>query len=147
MLDEKFKLMGNSLGYIVLTEHEIITDSRPIKQRYYPASPFKQKIIAEKIKKMIEKDIIKASKSAWSSPNLLVPKRDGSYRFCVDYRTLNAVTEKDAYPLPYISAILDRLHEAKYLSSMDIKSAFWQVPVKESSREYTALTVPGGHGL
>ena len=147
LLQEKFELMGKSLGYTTLTEHEIITDARPIKQRYYPVSPFKQKLIDEELKKMLEQDIIEPSKSAWSSPILLVPKRDGGYRFCVDYRALNAVTKKDAYPLPYISAILDRLRDARYLSSMDIKSAYWQVPVKESCRELTAFTVPGGRGL
>lgn len=71
------------------------------------------------------------------------PKRDGSYRFCVDYRALNAVTKKDAYPIPYVSVILDRLRDARYISTLDVKSAFWQVSVKESSREYTAFTVPG----
>lgn len=147
LLDNKFKLMGKSLGYTTLTEHEIITDARPIKQRYYPVSPAKQKIIDEELKSMLAQDIIEPSKSSWSSPILLVPKRDGGYRFCVDYRALNAVTKKDAYPLPYISAILDRLRDAKYLSSMDIKSAYWQVPVKESCRELTAFTVPGGRGL
>lgn len=147
LLLEKFQLIGKSLGYSTLTEHEIITDAGPIKQRYYPVSPFKQKIIDEELKNMLEQDIIEPSRSSWSSPILLVPKRDGGYRFCVDYRALNAVTKKAAYPLPYISAILNRLRDAKYLSSMDIKSAYWQVPVKESCTELTACTVPGGRGL
>ena len=73
----------------------------------------------------------------------MVPKKDGSYRFCVDYRRLNQVTKRDAYPLPYISSILDRLRNAKFLSSLDIKSAYWQVPVAPNSREYTAFTIPG----
>lgn len=142
ILEEKFKLMGKSLGYTTLTEHEIITDAHSIKQRYYPVSPFKQRIIDEELKNIIE-----PSKSAWSSPILLISKRDGGYHFCVDYHALNAVTKKDAYPLPYISAILDRLRDAKYLSSMDIKSAYWQVPVKKSCRELAAFTVPGGRDL
>lgn len=144
LIDEKFTAMGDKLGSTTATEHEIITDSRPIKQRYYPVSPAKQRIIDEEIKNMLAQGIIEPSKSAWSSPILLVPKKDGSYRFCVDYRRLNAVTKKDAYPLPYISAILDQLRNAHFLSSIDIKSAYWQVPVAESSREYTAFTIPGG---
>lgn len=145
LLQMKFKQMGSGLGFTTVAEHEIILepDTRPIKQRYYPVSPVKQKIIDEELKKMLELSIIEPSKSAWSSPILLVPKKDNSYRFCVDYRALNAVTKKDAYPLPYVSAILDRLSGAKYLSSLDVKSAYHQVGMKPSSREYTAFTVPG----
>lgn len=131
------------LGCTNLIEHEIITDSAPIKQRYYPVSPVVQKQIDAELNKMLEQDIIEPSKSPWSSPVLLVPKKDGTHRFVVDYRQLNKVTKKDAYPLPYVSAILDRLRNARFLSSLDIKSAYWQVPVKESSRELTAFTVPG----
>lgn len=143
LLNEKFNSMGDVLGITALVEHEIITDSTPIKQRYYPVSPVRQRMIEEEVRKMLELDVIEPSRSAWSSPVLLVPKKDGTTRFCVDYRKLNAVTKKDAYPLPYISSILDRLREARYLSSLDIKSAYWQVPISKASREKTAFTVPG----
>lgn len=91
---------------------------------------------------MLAEGIVEPSKSGWSSPVVLVRKSDGSYRFCVDYRQLNSVTKRDAYPLPYISNILDRLRDARVLSSVDIKSAYWQVPLAESSKEKTAFTVP-----
>lgn len=144
MLNEKFSKMGTGLGFTSATCHEIILEenTRPIKQRYYPVSPYKQKIIDDEITKMLELGVIEPSKSAWSSPILLVPKGDQTYRFCVDYRALNKVTKKDAYPLPYVSAILDRLRGARYLSALDIKSAYWQIGVKEECREYTAFTVP-----
>ena len=105
--------MGQQLGCTSLAEHEIIVNSAPIKQRYYPVSLAKQKIIDEEIRKMLDPDIIQPSRSPWASPILLVPKKDGSYRFCVDFRKLNAVTKKDAYPLPYVSSILNRLRGAK----------------------------------
>lgn len=145
LLREKFTQMGKGLGFTNVTEHEIILDpgTRPLKQRYYPVSPFKQKIIDEELRRMLDMDIIEPSASAWSSPILLVPKKDKTYRFCVDYRALNAVTQKDAYPLPYVSAILDRLKGSKFLSSIDIKSAYHQVGVKQSSRAPTAFTIPG----
>lgn len=143
IIEKKFREMGDGLGYTTLAEHDIITESTPIKQRYYPVSPHRQKILDEELKKMLEQDIVEPSVSGWSSPVLLVPKKDGGYRFCVDYRKLNSVTKRDAYPLPYVNAILDRLRDAKYLSSLDIKSAYWQVPVRKSSRELTAFTVPG----
>lgn len=136
-------LSKNTLGCTNLVEHEIITDATPIKQRYYPVSPVVQSHIDTELTKMLEQGVIEPSKSPWSSPVLLVPKKDGTYRFVVDYRQLNKVTKKDAYPIPFVSAILDRLRNAHFLSSIDIKSAYWQVPVKESSREYTAFTVPG----
>jgi hypothetical protein len=106
---------------------ELLPGTRPIKQRYYPVSPHKQKIIHEELRKMLELDVVEPSKSPWSSPVCLVKKKDDTYRFCVDFRQLNTVTKKDAYPLPDVSSILDRLRDAKYISSLDVKSAFWQV--------------------
>lgn len=146
LIANKMELMGTTLGRTHLVSHEIelLPGTKPIKQRYYPVSPAKQNIIDEEIKKMLDDGVIEPCKSPWSSPICLVKKKDDSYRFCVDYRQLNAVTRKDAYPLPLISSILDRLRDAKYLSSLDIKSAYWQVPIAESSRDYTAFTVPNG---
>lgn len=142
VVQEAFRDMGDELGCTNLVEHEIKTSCRPIKQRYYPVSPVMQGHIDAELDKLLEQGIVEPSTSPWSSPILLVKKKDGSYRFCVDYRKLNAVTEKDAYPLPYINATLDRLRNAKFLSSMDIKSAYFQVPLEESSRPLTAFTVP-----
>lgn len=134
---------SNKLGCTTVVQHKIqVTQSEPIKQRYYPVSPFKQAIIDAEIDKMLELGVIEKSSSGWSSPVLLVPKPDKSWRFCVDYRRLNRVTTRDAYPLPYISDILRKLGGAKYLSSLDIQSAYWQVEVEPSSRQYTAFTVP-----
>lgn len=143
LIKEKFERMGSGLGFTHLTEHEILVDSAPIKQRYYPVSPFKQKVIDDELNKMLEQGIVEPSASAWSSPILLVPKKEpGQYRFCVDYRKVNAVTKKDAYPLPYISSILDKLRDGKYISSIDIRSAYHQVGIAKGSREYTAFTIP-----
>lgn len=143
LLDRNIALMGEELGCTDLAEHVIVTKSAPIKQRYYPVSPVIQAHIDKELDEMLSKDIVERSNSPWSSPVLLVKKKDGSYRFCVDYRKLNAVTERDSYPIPYVSHTLDKLKNAHYLSSLDIKSAYWQVPVAESSRPYTAFTVPG----
>lgn len=143
LTDHYFSLMGNKLGCTGLVSHKIEVVSEPIKQRPYRVSPAIQQKIDEEVELMLENDIIEPSTSAWSSPVLLVPKKDGSYRFCIDFRKLNKVTKKDAYPLPFISSILDKLRDTLYLSSLDIKSAYWQVPVAQESREYTAFSVPG----
>lgn len=143
LLADYSKSMGDEFGHTNMVEHTIETTSAPIKQRYYPVSPVVQKHIDEELDKMLALGVVEPSNSGWSSPILLVPKKDGTYRFCVDFRKLNGVTKKDAYPLPYISSILDRLRNARYLSTLDIKSAYWQIPVAESSRDYLSFTVPG----
>src|SRR5437588_5047665 len=140
--DELFSQMGYKLGCTHLVEHVITTDAPAVKQRYYPVSPVMQQHIDRELEVMLKEGIIEKSNSDWSSPILLLKKKDGNYRFCVDYRQLNKVTRREAYPLPYVSNTLDKLRDAKYLSSLDIKSAYWQVPVAESSRPYTAFTVP-----
>jgi hypothetical protein len=129
------------VGCTSLVEHEIETGTaRPIKQRYYPVSLYIQKIMDEELNDMLAKGIVVRSKSSWSSPVVLVKKSDGSRRFCLDYRKLNEVTKRDAYPLPYISNILDRLRNAKNRWTLDIKTAYWQIPVSKESREKTAFT-------
>jgi hypothetical protein len=74
---------------------------------------------------------------------LIVTKSDGSPRFCFDGRKFNAITKKDSYPLPLVDRILSMLRDSRYISSLDLKSAFWQIPLEKSSREKTAFSVPG----
>lgn len=143
LIDELFQQVSDvELGRASGIEHTIVTNSPPIKQRYYPVSPAMQCILNKELDRMLALGVVEKSNSPWSSPVLLVPKKDNTYRFCVDYRKLNAVTVKDAYPLPFINNILDRLRDAQYLTSLDIKSAYWQIPIAEDSRHYTAFTVP-----
>ena len=102
-----------------------------------------QKLINEELDAMLGAGIVEKSDSPWASPIVMVKKKDNSFRMCVDFRKLNAVTAKDSYPLPFVSATLDKLKGAKFLSTIDVKSAFWQVPISRDSRKYTAFTVPG----
>lgn len=140
-----FASMGDGLGCSVDATHMIrLKEGQdvPIKQRYYPVSPTLQRQIDHELDEMLQQGVVEPSRSAWSSPILLVKKKDNSYRFCVDYRKLNGVTVRDAYPLPYVSDTLDKLRNARFLSSLDIKSAYWQIPMEEQSKQYTAFTVP-----
>jgi transposase InsO family protein len=129
----------------IKVRHRINTgDHPPIKQRAYRVSPAERRIIQNEVDKMQKKGIIQPSESPWSSPVVLVRKKDGSWRFCVDYRRLNQVTKKDVYPLPRIDDTLDCLKGAKYFSSIDLYSGYWQVQVDEADREKTAFITSEG---
>ena len=94
---------------------------------------------------MLENGIIEYSNSAWSSPVLLVKKKDVTEtRFCVDYRRLNKVTVKDSYPIPNIEEIIDNLGNAVWYTSLDMRQGFFQVEVEASSRKYTAFVCTSG---
>src|SRR6266700_2293749 len=82
--------------------------------------------------------VIEESQSPWASPVLLVPKKDGSRRFCTDFRGLNTVTKSDVFPLPRIDNIMDKLGNCQYFTSIDLKLASWQIPMKESDKEKTS---------
>ena len=86
---------------------------------------------------MRQMQVLQPSKSPWSSPIVLVRKKDGSHRFRIDYRGLNAVTKGDSFPLPRIDDLLDDLGNARYFSTLDLASGFWQIPVHEKSQEKT----------
>lgn len=144
-IEEAKRLMGDTLGCTNRVEHRIVTSSPPIRQRPYRVSPVIQKLIDTEVDEMLSSGIIEPSQSPWASPVVLVQKKGtGKYRFCVDYRRLNSVTERDSYPLPLVSETLDKLKDAKYLSSLDIKSAYWQVPIEEASKPLTAFVCRRG---
>lgn len=143
-LNEWRNNFSRSPGKTNLVEHELYLQDGviPIKQRYYPVSPPVQRQIDQEIDRLLSEGLIEPSASPWSSPILLVPKKNGSKRLCVDFRKLNAVTRKNAYPLPYISSILDKLKDSTYVSSIDLLSGFHQIILSEKSRPLTAFTVP-----
>ena len=92
---------------------------------------------------MEREGIIERSSSEWAFPIVLV-KKDGSLRMCVDYRRLNAISDADAYPMPCVDDMIDALGKAKYITTLDLARGYWQVPVQEESRPQTAFTTPYG---
>ena len=94
---------------------------------------------------MLVKEVIRPSVSPWSSPIVPVTKPDGCTRFCIDFRKVNSVTKKDAYPLPRIEETLNALGGSKYFTTIDLQSGYWQVPLDEASKEITAFSTRKGH--
>ena len=92
---------------------------------------------------MLKAGIIEPSTSAWSSPIVMVRKALDKYRFYIDFRKVNAVSKADTYPLPYMDAILRKMQGAKYISTLNLSSAYHQIPLKEESRHLTVFKVPG----
>lgn len=92
---------------------------------------------------MLKAGIIEPSFSEWSNPIVMVKKPNGKYRFCLDFRKVNGVSKKDAYPLPNMNGILDKLRSARYISTIDLSQAYFQIPLAKESREITAFSIPG----
>lgn len=133
------------LGRTSAVQHTIVTEGPPIRQPQRRL-PFSLKTQTKtEIETMLKQGVIRPSNSPWSSPIVLVKKKDGSWRFCIDYRRLNTITHKDAYPLPRIDETLDSLSGAQYFTTLDLASGYWQVEVKEEHKEKTAFSTPFGH--
>ena len=142
-----FALDNSELGHTDVVQHHVDTGAhRPIKQPVRRVPFVYRQTIAKLVKEMEETGIIKPSSSPWASPVVLVPKKDGTHRFCIDYRRLNSITKKDVYPLPRIDDILDTLGGTKYFSSLDLASGYWQVSLDaESSAKSAFITHQGLH--
>ncbi|KAL5505305.1 hypothetical protein EMCRGX_G006717 [Ephydatia muelleri] len=140
-----FSLHPGNIGRTGEIKHHLDTgDAQPIHQLPRRVPQARRLEVRKMLDEMLEKDVIQPSHSPWSSPIILVRKKDGSMRFCVDYRKVNSVTKKDAYPLPRVDDTLDTLGGTKFFSTLDLASGYWQVEVEEADRQKTAFTTPEG---
>jgi hypothetical protein len=127
------------LGRTDLFEHRIeLTDETPIRLPHRRIPPNLYEEVKQHLEQMEKSGAIRASKSPWAFPTVLVRKKSGELRFCVDYRALNSRTVRDAYQLPRIDEAMDALIGAKYFSTLDLKSGYWQVQVAKEHKERTA---------
>ena len=132
-------------GQTNLAEHRIKTGTaNPVRQAPYRLPHAYQEDVKKDLEEMEKDGIIEPSASEWASPIVLVPKKDGNLRMCVDYRRLNGVLEADAYPMPRIDDLIDRLGTAKFMTTLDLTRGYWQVPVAEDSHQHTTFTTPFG---
>ena len=119
-------------------------DAYPIRQPVRRISPKQREEVCTLIQDMLKDGVIEKSTSPWASPIVLVRKKDGSTRFCVDYRRVNGVSRKDAYPLPRIDSTLDALAGSKWFSTLDLLSGYWQVEVSKEDHPKTAFCTTEG---
>uniref|UniRef100_A0A914DQ94 RNA-directed DNA polymerase n=1 Tax=Acrobeloides nanus TaxID=290746 RepID=A0A914DQ94_9BILA len=140
-----FALKDQDLTQTDLVMHKIeLTNTTPVRLPPRPV-PFKlREEVANMMQDYLERGIVRPSKSPYSNPIVLVRKKDGSLRFCVDYRMLNSRTKKDAYPIPNIDHLLLTLGKKQYFSSLDLMSGYWQIAMDPDSVELTAFPAMNG---
>jgi hypothetical protein len=140
-----FLAPGGELGRTTLVQHTIDTgDHPPIKQPPRRTAWVHRETMETEIKNMLESGVIEPSNSPWASPVVLVKKKDGSTRFCIDYREINKVTKRDAYPLPRLDDSIESMGGAKWFSTLDLASGYWQVGMDPKDQEKTAFVTRQG---
>ena len=133
------------LGYTEAVKHRIpVTSEVPIAQPYRRIPPSQFEDVRQHIQELADKGVIRPSSSPYASPIVIVRKKDGSIRLCVDYRKLNAITRRDAFPLRRIDETLDAIGGASFFSTLDLASGYHQVAMYEDDHEKTAFTPPFG---
>jgi len=141
-------IFRNKLGWPgqakILPCHINTGDHPPIRKRVRRMAPVEQEVVEKHVQEMLADGVIRPSESPWASPVVLVSKKDGTTRFCIDYRALNEVTKKDVYTLPRIDEVLDALGNSSYRTTLDLVSGYWQTPVVEADKEKTAFVTRSG---
>ena len=135
LLKDYKTVLSNKPEKTPLIAHEIqmIGDVRPVRQTPYPIPQAKIEKVKEEVQAMLDLDVIEESNSPWSAPYVMVPKPDGTTRFCVNFKKVNSFSKFDAYPMPRIEEIIGRLGSSRYITKLDLCKGYWQVPLTEHS--------------
>jgi hypothetical protein len=140
-----FKVRGQEFGQATVSPFEIRTvDDIPVKQASRRLAPNLRTKVQRQVQEMLDLGVIRPTSSPWASPILLVRKKDGTWRFCIDYRQLNAKTISDAHPLMDQRDIRDSLIHCPYRSKLDAVSGYWQIPMTKAASEKAAFVTPWG---
>lgn len=123
--------------------HDIdVGDHLPVKQHPYRVNPAKRAIMKSEVQYLVDNGLAEPSSSPWSSPCLLIPKPDHTFRFCTDYRKVNAKTKPDSFPLPRMEDCVDRVGSARFVTKLDLLKGYWQVPLTPRAAEISAFVTP-----
>ncbi len=123
--------------------HDIdVGDSKPVKQHPYRVNPKKREVMKSEVTYLVKHGLATPSQSPWSSPCILVPKPDSTFRFCTDYRKVNAMTKPDSFPLPRMEDCVDKVGAATYVTKLDLLKGYWQVPLTSRASEISAFVTP-----
>ena len=144
-----FSLEKHDTGHTKAAKHKIVLkdpNTPPFKERFHRIPPPQLDEVHAHLKMMLDARVIRPSNSPWCNAVVLVRKKDGSLHFCIDFRRLNSLTVKDSHPLPRICETLESLAGAAHYTTIDMNSGFWQVPMDDESKQYTAFTL-GSMGL
>lgn len=138
-------VFSGQVGRTRIVEHEIrLNDPKPVALNPYPYTKDKRAKINDTVKEMEEQGFVEPSISPWAAPVVLATKKDGTHRFCVDYRRLNLQTEPDAYPMPNLHELIRTMGGAEVFSTLDLKSGYWQVSLSPEARPLTAFRTDNG---
>ena len=146
MLRKHSSLWDGALGTIRATEHRIPVEpgTKPIRSMPYHKEPAMREMVAKEVHKMLNAGVIEPARTEWASPVVLVPKKEGCLRFCVDYRRLNAKMLADSYPLPRMDNCIESLGDAAVFTTLNCNSCYWQIPVAPEDRDKTKFTTHMG---
>lgn len=136
-------LFGDVPTRTTVLEHDIdVGESRPIKQHPYRVNAYNRSLMKKEVDYLLENNFARPSSSPWSSPCLLVPKPDGTVRFCTDYRKVNHVTVPDSFPMPRVDDCVDTIGSARYVTKLDLLKGYWQVPLSPRASAISAFATP-----
>ena len=140
-----FVTEGGPTGRTSKVKHTIVTNGPPVREPLRRITHMLQDTVKAEVEKMLQHGVIRESSSPWSSPIVMIKKKDGSWRFCVDFRKVNSMTQRDAYPLPRIDETLEALAGSQFFTTLDLASGYWQVEMEEADRVKTAFSTRDGH--
>ena len=145
LLKEYSSVIQAKPGQTTVIEHEIhVENAAPVRHRAYQIPYSQREAVKKELDAMLKAGVVRPSTSPWASPIVIVEKKDGGLRFCVDYRRLNQLLKFDAYPMPRIEEVFESVGSSTVITTLDLASGYWQIPIAEGSREKTAFATPCG---